>query len=115
MKPLRALLLVLLVVAVLPWGAFASAHAVPVPGDTQRDASTQIMDIPTQNEAAAIGLQRRCHGPALPGSPCQPDHVLLPVQDAMPERGSAVVLRLKAGRAGSGLPPSGPLDPPRAV
>lgn len=117
MNPFRALFLVLIVLAVLPWGAFASAQVPASAGVAQPDmvARAQVLDDPAPGAKVTVGLQRRCPGPALPGAPCQPDHVLLPVQTEPPEDRPmrAPVPHSDAVRAG--LNPSRPLDPPRTV
>lgn len=109
MKTLRALFLMLLVLAVLPWGAFAAELSPRAPRDPAVTASAGGSAQP----GAEASLSRRCSSPALPGSPCHPDNGLLPAPAAAPvsppghaRPPDVIALQERGG-------PRGILDPPR--
>ncbi|MFV0383945.1 hypothetical protein [Paracoccus sp. (in: a-proteobacteria)] len=100
MKTLRALFLAILVIAVLPWGAFASGHA------SWAAASTQLAD--TLQSGGSHGEK-----PSLAGNSCHVDHAILPVL-VMPARDAlGAAIRPSDGPARCGLPVAGAPEPPR--
>lgn len=109
MRILRAICVMALCLAVLPWGAFAAHVSQPDRGDVS------VQTIAHTEEGATLTATRRCHGPALPGAPCHPDPGLLPagIQGPLPEGGDA--LQRMTGAAMRGITPARALDPPRAV
>lgn len=107
MRLLKPLLFALLVLAMLPWGAFAhAAPRLPQPPDATQAEST----------GGTVAPVSRCKGPALPGAVCAlkislPDEAALPGEpDGLTATGAAEAL------PGNGLAqPAQPLPPPRPL
>lgn len=116
MKQMRALFLIVLMIAVLPWGAFAAG---PTLGGTAQampplvKAEIAVMMVAVPDDAPGLTPQRRCHGPALPGSVCHPDQIVLPATVPVSARQSQTVHGLYADIRLRGIRLSGALDPPR--
>ena len=127
MRVIRLIFITILVLAVLPWGAYAArfglapAHpAIPAAAEAQirgAKAACGIVAVVTchaaAQDAAVVVPPRRCHGPALPGAPCGPDAVLAQKQ-ATPAVHRSLLPRLRDKFAlpiGRALRPD--LGPPR--
>lgn len=109
MMLLRALLVMVLVLAVMPWGAFATEVA-----RLDRAAATAPEATPLDRQAGAeLTLSRRCPGPALPGAPCHPDAGLLPGAMTAPGSEAARTRAPAAILPQEGGGPQRILDPPR--
>lgn len=101
----------MLVLAVLPWGAWIGAHSV-APRIGHALAASADQALPPLPDTA-IKAAKRCRGPALPGAPCGPD--MAPTAETpapAPDVGPASAWLARAEVRGSGLPPPGFLDPP---
>lgn len=72
MTLLRPLLLMVMIVAFLPWGAFSAKFAVA--GNAEATASETIIAVDPSGAENPVVVDRpkRCKGSALPGSPCGP-------------------------------------------
>jgi len=107
MRLLKPLLFALLVLAMLPWGAFAhAAPRLPQPPDATQAEST----------GGTVAPVPRCKGPALPGAVCAlkislTDETALPgAPESLTATGAAEAL------PGAGLAqPAQPLPPPRPL
>jgi hypothetical protein len=109
MKNLSAAILSLLVLALLPWGAFGHAY----PARASDMAQMAVEERAAQTTIAEAAPQRRCHGPALPGYPCQHDHAVPPAGIDVPAGGRASLSWPGGTPALQGIEPPGLLDPPR--
>lgn len=72
MAILRSLLLTLMIVAFLPWGAFSAKFALSVElalDDSQTLVAPGKFDT---DKSVVADRSKRCKGPSLPGSPCGP-------------------------------------------
>lgn len=122
MAMLRSLAILILVLAVLPWGAYSGALASQ--SRFQQTSGLAVEDSEAAPVAVSIGGLRdgtsvvpkpkRCRTAVLIGSPCGPDIALL---------GSALSLDLTVddnavlpagGTQLTGVKPAGSLDPPRS-
>ncbi len=102
---LRLCLLLVLVLALLPWGASARTYSHPVAVSAETALTADISD-------TAVSPARRCKGAALLGSPCGPDLALTTLPAAPQQHAGASMPfraepRLPGGRVVSGLK-----DPP---
>lgn len=77
MSDLRALLFGLLVVALLPWGAWVSAAAARAP---QQPAVVAVQ----RGGPALLGTVHRCRTALLPGQNCGQEPALLPAAVSLP-------------------------------
>jgi hypothetical protein len=94
---LRLAVLIVLMLALLPWGAYARSPAVSsnhATAQPDKAAVEIIVSNPEKSEPVAMA-SRHCRGPALMGSACSPDlglaslHKLVSVSlHAIPERPS---------------------------
>jgi hypothetical protein len=103
----RVLAFVLLL-ALLPWGAYAKGFGV-----ADRDGPVVTAPEPGGGHPAAVAPAKRCKGPSLPGAICGPDLGLVTAEAALPDLagsgpGWPPRLRLPEGRE-----PPGTLDPPK--
>ncbi|EAR52189.1 hypothetical protein OG2516_02094 [Oceanicola granulosus HTCC2516] len=105
MRVTRPILVVLLTLLMLPWGAWAAAASA------ERAAFGPVIVAESTVETAPARL---CRGASLPGSPCAVP-VVLPAPAAAPARPGAPVLLPERGRFGEGLAGGGPRRPPRAA
>lgn len=105
MTRLRSLLILLLAVALLPWGTFVARTTVPAPPRAEAVAQTQ----------GVVPAPKRCRIGVLPGAPCGQEHLLAPglgdAQEATQEapRENATLTFAK------GRHPTPPREPPRQV
>lgn len=118
----RPILLALLVLAMLPWGALtatAAAKATVVGGPVSAHTVEAVDHAPAQGDFAVVydaGAQpvpHRCRMAIVSGLSCGPDG-LISDADTLPD--GRLVLLLAAPDRGlfrSGQRPRGPLDPPR--
>lgn len=127
MQPLRRLFILLLAVALLPWGAFAhpAPHLAPQPDpiaamaaliaveDKLKQACAQIEAGAVPQGEAILLAPHQCKGPALPGSPCNPVPGVLPEPAQVPQGQGTCPLGLIRVQALSGRAPEPRLGPPR--
>jgi hypothetical protein len=84
MRVIRLILTTFVLLAVLPWGAYAARFAVTPPTAEAQStlyggacgAAVAAECLTAARDATVMPPPRRCHGPALPGAPCGPDAVL---------------------------------------
>ena len=120
MAGFRSLALFTLIMALLPWGAHTSAFAartltenrfaLAVSQTSQEAVSVQEQTI----SVLAAPISKRCHGPAVLGSPCGPlavvpgETIILPLIEAI------TALRPGVDKPPAGMKPPSSLDPPRS-
>lgn len=73
---LKTLLVSVMVVAFLPWGAFTAKFATSVQSGIAGFETSVEQDTPTTDATLLVSGMKRCKGPALPGSPCGPIVIL---------------------------------------
>lgn len=116
MRFARPVLTFLLLVAMLPWGAYAGSHGAALPdADFLASVASDGTAAADLEQATQVVLAaKRCRGPALPGASCGPD-VGLPGTSALvqPTR-TALSLWPAAPPLLVGPGPEGLLDPPRS-
>lgn len=116
---LRAVLIVILVLATLPWRAHLSVGVVAEPM-----AAAAVLEPASQDEVAsvasvgqaakAVTVPAPCPGPKLPGSVCSSPVAILPGETVLPSPpGTGRYLAADISR-GDLWQPDGPSDPPRA-
>ena len=116
MKLLRRLLILCLIVAVLPWGAFvaafgpapaaAAAYSAPVQG--------RQISLPAAGTIKATA-KRKCRIAHLPGTPCGPDLLLYTDAATFGPANAVPVLTRIADWPALGLVRTPPREPPRAL
>lgn len=118
MAHIRALAVFLLVLTMLPWGAYSAVNAAALPvGHAQSISATDLclagdMVGTNQSEPRAANLPRHCRTGVLIGSPCGPDLALLGNATAPNLIGAhSVRFRITTARL-VGVPPTATLDPP---
>ncbi|WP_156025970.1 hypothetical protein [Sulfitobacter sp. 20_GPM-1509m] len=112
MTVLRALLLALMVLVVMPWGAFSAVYpALAQPAHASASDASQVSAVPASVERP----RKRCRTATLPGSPCAQDIRLhdsvtlnAPARDAEVPVPQDRVLR-------SSVPKPPPQGPPRLI
>ena len=114
MAMLRGLLVVVLMTAVLPWGAFRSASAFEIAPDGRGSAS-YLPEGTTDTDRASgvVKPAKRCKGPALLGSPCGVA-VVAPEVAGLPDRAFILSIAwfLRSELRHDGITPENGLDPP---
>ncbi|OYU40748.1 MAG: hypothetical protein CFE33_01245 [Pseudorhodobacter sp. PARRP1] len=114
MSMMSRLVLLLAVLALLPFGSFnakfGTAPRIAAVISAQLDES---ISAPIASEQAFAAVQSRCKGTALPGSPCNPALAAWPEVLTLAFHPSATLLHPAAWRAKPGQTPPLPLDPPR--
>lgn len=105
MKRLHAIVLGLLIVALLPWGAFLSAR-MPVLQSRQEVQVPATMVQPSG---------RPCRIALLPGQTCAHDLAVLPVLAPLPEPGRRGALQADAAPLPRGVAPATAVPPPRRM
>lgn len=106
-RPLRILLILVLTVALLPWGAWIkAANATPLPRQPAIEAA-----LPGPPQAAVP--THRCRTATLPGAICPADPALLPTAGPAPDAATARARRAADVTARSLHAPPGPDRPPR--
>ncbi len=114
---LRTLVLWAAMALILPWGAFAGGHgadgfaARSMAVLQQSSASTGDHAMP----APELRAKRGCHGPAMVGSPCQPDNVLLPISVGLTDLPTGLRLWPAEAIRRDGRAVLAILDPPKPV
>lgn len=118
MHAFRSLFALLLVLVLLPWGAYSAQ----MPGAA--NPPSRAIALAATTETAALGAQtqddvrlvspKHCRGPVLPGSACNPVPGLLPETAAIAGIRDVVHLRAAADLAATGRDLSPPLAPPRS-
>lgn len=120
MAGFRSLALFTLIMALLPWGAHTSAFAartltenrfaLAVSQTSQEAVSVQEQTI----SVLAAPISKRCHGPAVLGSPCGPQAVV-PDEILMPTPTETIAtLHPGIDKPPAGMKPPSSLDPPRS-
>jgi hypothetical protein len=72
MAILRSVLLMLMIVAFLPWGAFSAKFVLSVESALD-DSQTLVAPGKYETDKSVVAVKaKRCKGPSLPGSPCGP-------------------------------------------
>lgn len=106
-RPVRILLILVLTLALLPWGAWIkAANATHLARQPAIEAA-----MPTAPQAAAPA--HRCRTATLPGVSCPADPALLPAAQPAPDAATARALRAADVTARSLHAPPGPERPPR--
>lgn len=115
----RSIFIFILILAVMPWGAYTTARAAQIQQHTRLAAdihdTDQIAASPdTQQTAASVApMRKRCHGPALLGSPCGPYATIPASTLPLSPLNSVASVLSEVGTLPSGVTPRGTLDPPR--
>ena len=120
MSVLRLIAILVLVLAVMPWGAFYGAQASPYltqrdPGQVIADPSVARVTVSTDGQRGAAALSpkpKRCRTAILAGSPCGPDIALLGSVISLQLTGACNAMVPDAGAWLAGVTPPGSLDPP---
>lgn len=114
MKMLTRLFLLLTVLALLPLGSFAPKFGTaPHPAAA---ISAQLGDralAPAPNDKTFVSVLKRCKGPALPGSPCNPALAVWPTETMRAFSSPATILHPADWSPTPGQTPPLPLGPPR--
>ena len=106
-RHLRILMILVLTLALLPWGAWIkAANAQPL---SARPVAQSVLPLAPQ---ARTGLPH-CRIATLPGATCPADPALLPVPDRAPDAATRQALRAADVTARALHAPSGPERPPR--
>ena len=72
---LRTILALVMIVAILPWGAFTAPF--PTPAKPAAEVSiTSLVAAVAEPEVRFFKAAKRCKGPSLPGSPCGPQTII---------------------------------------
>ncbi|RUS60028.1 hypothetical protein EGN72_12150 [Pseudorhodobacter sp. E13] len=110
---LRAALSVLLMVLILPWGAYGAGHA----GSDLRTAQGAQTVAATISDAKGAEIKARsaCRIAVLPGSPCNPDPVLPPGLAPLTRSASASVAVPLSDWHSQGRSLAPPRAPPRLI
>ena len=122
MSVLRLIAILVLVLAVMPWGAFYGAQASPYltqrdPGQVIADPSVARVTVSTDGQRGAAALSpkpKRCRTAILVGSPCGPDIVLPRSVISLQLTSACNAMVPDAGAWLTGATPPGSLDPPRS-
>ena len=116
MKMPKLILILLLTLALFPWGAYASvisaAASVAAKGQ-QTEAASQSIALPSAIEAPTAAQANLCHGPALNGSSCHPLSALVPADAQLAPQFRQAVTALAKGFWAVGRAPQPLLAPPR--
>ncbi|TRW98406.1 hypothetical protein FNJ84_06420 [Paracoccus sp. M683] len=119
MRDIRHIILsLLLILAVLPWGAYARASgmaaavgaSVAMRGAGQ--AVTYVQPAPAKPRPVFVAPPRRCHGPAIPGFICLGDGLVLGGAVVTARHVTAAPFRPGADWQGREVSVSAMLDPP---
>lgn len=119
---LRRIFVLMLTLAMLPWGAYANTQAFPaavaVAYFTEEDGLQTVCarveaGTPVQGDAILIA-PHQCKGPALPGTPCNPVLGLLPEPVRLPAAYAAEPVPVLAVFNWTGRVPAPGIRPPRA-
>ncbi len=68
---MRTIFMMVMIVTILPWGAFAAQFVSPMKPAAEVSGVSVSGDV-AEPDAKAVRVAKRCKGPALPGSPCGP-------------------------------------------
>lgn len=90
MAVLRMILLTLLMLAAMPWGAYAAGR---LPSAAMQHETPQPLALAGQ-AAQAPARPHRCRGAMLPGSPCFAELLAQPAGQALPPRTKGRALHL---------------------
>jgi hypothetical protein len=119
MTTFRSLLAILLMVLLLPWGAYASASAQGI-GDAFLVAQPVLSTSTAMQKADPIRVAeatppRHCRRASLPGSSCGSDLLAAPATALPPLGDGATTFAAPRGWQAKGHAPSPPRDPPRPI
>jgi hypothetical protein len=112
LQALRLTLLGLLLLALLPWGAYARPLG-PTGAQAYQSADAVAVTIAPQGDVTATAA-RRCRGPALLGSACGPDVGLAAVQAPLCDPGQSRPDWPDTTQPFQGVVVIGLTDPPRS-
>ena len=73
---LRAIFMMVMLVAILPWGAFTAQFASPIKPAAEVSGGGISVDV-AEPDVKAVRAAKRCKGPAIPGSPCEPQILVI--------------------------------------
>ena len=113
---IRSALSILVILIILPWGAFAAAGSLPN-GQSQFIASptADVVAQDSQDNTLKVQAPKRCRTSGLPGTPCSPYRALPVAADMVFER-SVRAIRLRTPELHlHGRDDAPPRDPPRPV
>ncbi|QYZ71646.1 hypothetical protein [Neotabrizicola shimadae] len=106
-RPVRILLILVLTLALLPWGAWIrAANATP-------PAHHPAIEVTAPAAPQAAAPAHRCRTATLPGTACPADPALLPAAQPTPDAATTRALRAADVTARSLHAPPGPERPPR--
>ena len=115
MTMLTRLVLLLAVLALLPFGSFAAKFGT-VPHVAAAVVSAKFDDAavaPVATQKTFATVKSRCKGTALPGSPCNPALAVWPDELTLAFHAPATLLQAGAWWARPGQTPAQPRDPPK--
>ena len=113
MRLLRLLLLLLMLVAVLPWGAYVNGSARFAATAPAAAAGDALAPEARGERRVVLGAERPCRKGTLPGSPCGPDLGLLPFAAGFAGLGAGSLRPPSDGPDPAGLSRAPPTEPPR--
>jgi hypothetical protein len=106
MKLLRALMLILMAFAILPWGGVAAA--------VQAQSAPQVVAVDEASQDR-LSVPRKCRGSFLPGYPCGTDRCILAEGGGLARDFAARTGWTPVNRAGIGRTHGPPDEPPRRL
>lgn len=119
MALLRSICLALLVLAVLPWGAFAAAQdkgaAMRQALHSARQADVTLPQVVAEVPLRIAAIVHRCRTATVPGSFCHPVMVAPPVSVVVPPQGGHPHGWTLAGGWRTGVIPPVQKKPPRQI
>lgn len=122
MKTARLLILTLLILTILPWGAYVPAYAEATAATAPETSSfDQLSAAPAERAAipvasrAKIFLKRKCRTAKFPGSPCGPDVLLQGVKTTCAGARVHPAPRPPVDRSAQGVSHAPPREPPRLI
>ncbi|WP_068117047.1 hypothetical protein [Tropicimonas marinistellae] len=117
MRHMHNIVILLLIVCVLPWGAHAGSRVASI--EAQLNAIRTEMSAESDAAGAIATVSpdtlKHCRKATLPGSYCGMDIGLPAARPLTVAPPRSVGPRPERGRAGNGSDPPGHLDPPRAL
>lgn len=113
MSVMRSLLLTIMIIAFLPWGAFSANFALATATEISGSEKLLSPDPSGADRAVVVANAKRCKGPALLGSPCGPAMIVtIPAKEpAIIESHSKAKFAWRSDRL-DGTDDSSTLDPP---
>jgi len=71
----RTFLALVMIVAMLPWGAFTAQFPTAVKPAAELSMASVVADV-AEPDVRSFKDVKRCKGPAMPGSPCGPQTII---------------------------------------